>query len=104
MSAESIDAATRNKGMSGSRPFIVVGDKTDHGGKVLEGSPKALINDKMIARMGDKVSCPRCAGTHTIAEGDPRVMVDGKPAAFHGGKVSCGAVLTASMMDNTIGG
>ncbi len=88
-----------------SRPFIVVGDKTDHGGEVLEGSPRDTINGKMIARVGDKVHCPRsnCRGEQTIIEGDPTVIIEGKPAAFHGAKTSCGAVLIASQMDNTIG-
>lgn len=92
--------------MAGARPFVVVGDKTDHGGEVLEGSPKALINGKMIARIGDKVHCPRsgCRGAQTIVEGDPTVIVDGKAAAFHGAKTSCGAVLIGAMVDNTIGG
>jgi uncharacterized Zn-binding protein involved in type VI secretion len=92
--------------MAGARPFVVVGDKTDHGGEVLEGSPKALINGKMIARVGDKVHCPRsrCRGTQTIVEGDPTVIVDGKAAAFHGAKTSCGALLIGEMVDNTIGG
>lgn len=89
-----------------SRAFIVVGDKTDHGGEVLEGSPRDTIDGKPIARVGDKVHCPRsrCRGTQTIVEGDPTVLIDGKPAAFHGAKTSCGAVLIASAVDNTVGG
>lgn len=92
--------------MSDARPFIVAGDKTDHGGTVLEGSPCDTINGKMIARVGDKVHCPRstCRGAQTIVEGDPGVMVDGSAAAFHGALTSCGARLIASQMDNLIGG
>ena len=88
-----------------SRPFIVVGDTTDHGGKVLEGSPADTIDGKPIARVGDKVHCPRstCRGSQVIVEGDPAVLVDGKPAAFHGAKTSCGAVLIASKVDNQVG-
>lgn len=88
-----------------SRPFIVVGDTTNHGGKVLEGSPADTIDGKPIARVGDKVQCPliTCPGTHVIIEGDPAVLIDGKPAAFHGAKTSCGAVLIASKVDNQVG-
>lgn len=88
-----------------SRPFIVVGDTTDHGGKVLEGSPADTIDGKPIARVGDKVQCPRstCRGSQVIVEGDPAVLVDGKPAAFHGAKTSCGAVLIGSKVDNQVG-
>lgn len=81
-----------------ARPFIVIGDKTDHGGVVLEGSPVSTSNGKAIARVGDKVSCPKRGhgGTTTIASGDPTCMIDGKPAARHGDKTACGAILLAT--------
>lgn len=87
-----------------SQFFIVVGDKTDHGGTVLEGSPADTINGKMIARVGDKVWCPHCRCHTTIIEGDPGVLIDGKPAAYHGALTSCGAKLIASQIDNILGG
>lgn len=41
-----------------SLKIITVGDKTDHGGTVISGSPKHDIRGKAIARLGDKVDCP----------------------------------------------
>jgi len=38
--------------------IITVGDKTDHGGTVISGSPDHDINGRSIARLGDKVACP----------------------------------------------
>ena len=38
--------------------IITVGDKTDHGGTVISGSPDHDIMGKAIARLGDKVLCP----------------------------------------------
>ena len=80
------------------QPLIVQGDKTSHHGTVLEGSPFSDSNGKPIARVGDKVSCPKCMGIFTIAEGDKSNIVDGAPVAYQGCKVSCGAILIASQM------
>lgn len=77
-----------------SGPFIKLGDETSHGGKVLEASQHSDTGGKGIARVGDKVSCPK-HGSGTIASGDATMIVDGKPAARHGDKTSCGATLIA---------
>lgn len=79
-------------------PFIVVGDKTDHGGTVVSGSPSTDTHGKPIARMGDRVSCPRKGhgGMSVIASGDPGFLIDGQPAARHGDKTACGATLLSS--------
>lgn len=75
-------------------PLIRLGDKTSHGGAVMEASKHSDIAGIGIARMGDKVSCP-IHGNGTIASGDSTMIVDGKPAARHGDKTACGAVLIA---------
>lgn len=81
-----------------SRPLILVGDKTDHGGVVVEGSPCSDVGGKRIARVGDKVTCPKKGhrGETVIVTGDPTCLIDGKPAARHGDKTACGAILIAS--------
>lgn len=82
-----------------ARPYIVYGDATDHGGKVLEGSDTTTINGKPVARVGDKVSCPRPGhGTCAIVSGDATCLIDGKPVARHGDKTGCGAVLVSTQM------
>ena len=80
--------------------MIRLGDKTSHGGTVLEASQESDSGGKAIARMGDKVSCPRC-GNNAIASGDQTLLVDGKPAARHGDKTACGATLIASQQNTT---
>jgi uncharacterized Zn-binding protein involved in type VI secretion len=89
-----------------SRPFIVIGDKTDHGGQVIEGSPTTDAAGKVIARVGDKVTCPKRGhgGTTTIVTGDPTCIIDGKAAARHGDKTACGATLLSSQAVTTTGG
>ena len=61
---------------------------------MLEGSPHSDSGGIAIARLGDKVSCPK-HGNGTIASGDQTMIVDGKPAARNGDKTSCGATLIA---------
>ncbi|HEX5312855.1 PAAR domain-containing protein [Aquabacterium sp.] len=84
------------------RPFIVLGDSTDHGGTVIEASGVTDTNGKRIARVGDKVSCPiKYHGNSVIVSGDPTMIIDGKPAARHGDKCSCGATLIAAQAVST---
>lgn len=86
-----------------SRPFIVIGDKTSHGGVVIEGAPATDTGGKRIARVGDKVTCPKRGhgGTTVIASGDPSCIIDGQPAARHGDKTACGATLLSGQVLTT---
>lgn len=86
-----------------SRPLILLGDTTSHGGTVISASGSADCNGRGIARLGDKVSCPRKGhGRVTvIASGDPSALIDGQPAARHGDLTACGATLIASQALNT---
>lgn len=78
-----------------SRPFIMTGDTTDHGGTVIGGAATTDANGKRVARVGDKVTCPHRGhgGTTVIISGDPTVIIDGSPAARHGDVTACGAIL-----------
>lgn len=80
------------------RPFIVLGDKTSHGGAVVEASAVTDTHGLRIARVGDKVSCPKKGhgGTSVIVSGDPAMVIDGRPAARHGDACACGATLIAA--------
>lgn len=77
-----------------SKPFIVLGDKIDHGGAVVSGSPATDIQGAAVARIGDKVACSQ-HGPTVIASGDPTLIIDGQPVARHGDKTACGATLIA---------
>jgi uncharacterized Zn-binding protein involved in type VI secretion len=85
------------------KPFIVIGDKTSHGGVVIAGSPSTDTGGKPIARVGDKVTCPKKGhgGMTVIASGDSTCIIDGKPAARHGDKTACGATLLSSQSAST---
>jgi len=86
-----------------SRPFIIVGDRTDHGGVVIQGAATTDTDGKQIARVGDQVTCPKKGhgGTTVIASGDPTCLIDGQPAARHGDKTACGATLLSSQAVTT---
>jgi len=77
-----------------SRPFILVGDRLDHGGSVVSGSPQTDVDGKPVARIGDRVVCSR-HGPTTIVSGDTTVVIDGSPVARHGDKTACGGTLLA---------
>lgn len=81
-----------------SRPFILLGDKTDHGGVVISASETSDRDGKGIARVGDRVTCPKKGhgSVTTIVTGDPTALIDGRSAARHGDKTACGATLIAS--------
>ena len=83
-----------------SKPVIVVGDRTSHGGVVISGSPFTDVDGKAVARIGDRVTCPQKGhgSVTTIVTGDQTVMLDGSPVARHGDKTACGATLISSQM------
>lgn len=79
------------------RSFIVIGDKTNHGGTVCGAAATTSTGGRQIARVGDPVSCPRDGhGGEVIVTGDPTVVIEGRACARHGDKTSCGATLIAS--------
>lgn len=88
-----------------SRPFIVIGDQTDHGGVVVGATMTTDTHGKRLARVGDQVTCPKKGhGTTVIVTGDPTMIVDGAPVARHGDKCACGATLISSQVVSTVGG
>ena len=75
--------------------IIRMGDKTSHGGTVLEGSLHDICMGKPIAYVGHKTHCPKCKGTFPIIEGVLTTTFYGKGVAVAGMRTACGAVLIA---------
>jgi uncharacterized Zn-binding protein involved in type VI secretion len=85
-----------------SQPLIVLGDISTHkGSRVITASSSTDSHGRAVARVGDKVSCPRCGGIFAIVEGDTSFIDDGMPVAYHGCKVECGAMLISSQVFTT---
>ncbi|MFM0139543.1 PAAR domain-containing protein [Caballeronia grimmiae] len=85
-----------------SLPIIRVGDRTDHGGKVITGSSTHMISGRSVARLNDLVDCPqtypdgRPHGINKIIEAHPTFMVGGQRVALHGHHSECGCALIGS--------
>ncbi|MFV0662085.1 PAAR domain-containing protein [Denitromonas sp.] len=84
-----------------SRTFIVLGDKTTHGGTVISADFTFDINGKAVARVGDSVVCPKCKGVFPITSGTEDVVGDGGGYARHMDSTACGARLIASQILTT---
>jgi uncharacterized Zn-binding protein involved in type VI secretion len=71
---------TSGNAIMAERKFIVLGDRSTHGGMVVTASTNIYIDGKRVACVGDKVTCPRCKGLHSILPGEkqPPVLWEGK--------------------------
>lgn len=78
------------------RPFICIGDKTDHGGTVIEADMTFEIYGKPVALSGHKVVCRKCRGTFPIEKAAEDMTSMGQQVARHGDKTACGATLISS--------
>lgn len=82
--------------------LILLGDKTSHGGTVIEASSESSIGGIRIARLGDSHACPIPGhGVNPIVTGDATLLIDGKPAARVGDMTACGATLISSQVLTT---
>ena len=82
-----------------SRPMIVIGDKTTHGGTVISADFTCDIDGKYMARVGDMVVCPKCKGVFRINSGAPDVVDSGgRSYARHIDSPDCGARLIAGQL------
>lgn len=85
-----------------SRPLIVMGDKTSHGGTVISADVTFGINGKYVARVGDMTVCPKCKGTFAITSGADDLMDgNGKGYARHMDSTACGAKLISGQITTT---
>lgn len=82
--------------------IIRQGDKTIHGGTVIEGSPSDICHGKPIAYIGHKTLRPQCKDTYPIVEGAPVTTLYGKGVALAGMKTACGTALVAGQFTDTV--
>lgn len=76
--------------------WIVLGDKTTHGGSVISCTATTVTTmGHVAARIGDKVWCQKCRKMTTIISGDPTFIIMGQPVAYEGCYTSCGAQLVS---------
>jgi len=76
------------------RPQARLGDLTSHGGVIVTGASRTLVNGKPVARMGDLHFCPiPWHGVTPIVSGSASTYTEGKPNARVGDCAGCGAVI-----------
>lgn len=87
-----------------SKGFVLIGDKTTHGGQVISASSTMVVNGKKVALVGDKVSCPKEGhGINAIIEGSPEWTSNGKAVVVDGCHCECGCQVISSAPDCVIG-
>ncbi|PQQ23865.1 PAAR domain-containing protein [Photorhabdus luminescens] len=62
-----------------SKAVILLGDMTDHGGKIITAIDKYTHNGVPIAGKEDLVECPQCKGVFPIIQGAGSLKYKGKP-------------------------
>jgi len=77
------------------KSMVRLGDRTDHGGVVIEASDDLTHMGIAVALNGHKVMCPKCKGSFPINATGARTH-KGIPVAYDGDKTACGATLIAS--------
>ncbi|GLU33739.1 PAAR domain-containing protein [Trinickia caryophylli] len=79
--------------------LVLLGDSTDHGGKVITASKTMKFGGRFVARKSDEVSCPKHDITpNLIIDGDETMTDDGVPVARHGYRAVCGCRLISSLI------
>lgn len=78
-----------------TRPFIVLGDTSSHGGSVQSATTGFTVNGVAVAGQGDIFECP-LHGTVAIQAAGRGMRANGKTPARDGDTASCGASLVAS--------
>src|SRR5690606_12989300 len=78
-----------------ARMWIVVGDTTDSGGRVITGSAFTSVDGRPVARVTDQAVCPKHKGVFPVVDGDATTIIDGQPVALHGSSLACGCKVLA---------
>lgn len=81
--------------------FIVLGDRTSHGGVIISGDLTFTIDGQPVARVGDKATCPRCNRLATIISSRFPTVIDlGKSMAYDQDMTDCGALIYSRHNDH----
>lgn len=59
-----------------TRMWIVVGDMTSSGGRVIDGSPFTSVDGKPVARVGNMAICPLHKGAFPIVDDHKRCLFE----------------------------
>jgi uncharacterized Zn-binding protein involved in type VI secretion len=79
------------------RGVIRLGDKTDHGGKVIEASSGTIVMGRAAALADDMTNCPKCKGNFAIKPDGAGAKHRGRAYAYQDDVTACGAKLISSL-------
>jgi uncharacterized Zn-binding protein involved in type VI secretion len=80
---------------SSKREVARLGDKTDHGGKVIQAAPDLKHMGIPTALDGHLTECPKCGGTYPIIATGTRTH-GGVKVAMIGDTTACGATISGA--------
>lgn len=78
--------------------LVLLGDKTTHGGQVTTATSTHDVHGKLVALVGDLVSCP-AHGVNAIVEGCTGWSEEGRALVVDGCRSACGSQVISSAPD-----
>lgn len=75
---------------------ITLGDRTDHGGVVVEADSSFLVDGKPVHLAGMKHYCPKCKKIVRAMSSSSHMIINGKPIIVANDKTDCGATFLPS--------
>ncbi len=83
-----------------ARPQARLGDISSHGGTIITGALRTMVNGRPAARMGDMHVCPiPYHGVTPIVTGSLNTITEGRPNARMGDITGCGAVIVGGSIN-----
>jgi len=83
-----------------ARPQARLGDISSHGGVIITGAIRTVVNGRPVARMGDLHACPIPGhGVTPIVTGSLDAVTEMMPNARLGDVTACGAVIVTGSLD-----
>jgi uncharacterized Zn-binding protein involved in type VI secretion len=77
-----------------------MGDISSHGGMIITGAIRTVVNGRPVARMGDLHVCPIPGhGVTPIVTGSLDTVTETMPNARLGDVAACGAVIATGSLD-----
>jgi uncharacterized Zn-binding protein involved in type VI secretion len=87
----------------GPGAVAMTGDCVDHGGFILASEKEVFVNDKSVARIGDKAFCLIHGVTEIVRDKPNNVYSGRKQIARVGDKTKCGATIIGGSPDTFAG-
>lgn len=79
------------------RGVIRLGDRTNHGGQVIQASSGTIVMGKAAALAEDMTHCPKCKGEFALKPAAAGAKCMGRLYAYHDDVTECGAKLITSL-------